>query len=106
MTLSSTPPSPWGVSNLYLNHARWVMDCSADDCEAVLLLGRQTCECRDESVCDHPAIPCGHSTVAEFPDDMKEIDRLTMLRPRRNRNWTSETLDELKAENLLQGVGI
>ena len=93
--------------NAYLNHGRWVVDCSADDCEAVLSIGRQICECRDESVCDHPSIPCGIETVAEFPDDRIEIDRLTMLRPRRrNRNWTTETVEALKAENLLQGVGI
>ena len=102
----------------WLNHGRWIVDCSADDCEAVLSTDiprfaednygtlSLRCVCRDESVCDHPAIPCGTPIVAEFPDDRGDIDMVMARRPRRNRNWTTETVDELKAENLLAGVGI
>ena len=89
-----------------LNHGRWIVDCSADDCEAVLFADRSACECRDESVCEHPAIPCGAPIVAAFPTNRADIDGVMSRRPRRNRNWTTETVTELKAENLLAGVGI
>ena len=94
--------------NAYLNHGRWIVDCSADDCRAVLFADRTVCECRDESVCDHPAIPCGAPIVAVFPDNKADIDALMRRRPRRmNRNWTpGESTADLKRENLLQGVGL
>ena len=89
-----------------LNHGRWVVDCAADDCRAVLFADRAACECRDESVCNHPSTPCAALIEATFPPRRVDIDRLLNPRRRRNRNWTSETLAELKAENLLHGVGI
>ncbi len=92
--------------NAWLNHGRWVVDCSADDCEAVLFADRAACECRDQSVCEHPAIPCGSPIVATFPADRSDIDGVMCQRPRRNRNWETETVAELKRENLLHGVGI
>ena len=90
----------------WLNHGRWVVDCSADDCEAVLFADRVACVCRDESVCEHSAIPCGAPIVATFPENRTDIDRVMGRRPKRNRNWTTETVTELKAENLLAGVGV
>ncbi len=91
----------------YLNHGRWVVDCSADDCEAVLFADRTICECRDVSVCEHSNVPCGVPLRVVFPTDRVGIDRLLGSRPRRNRNWIpSETVNELKTENLLHGVGI
>ena len=93
--------------NARLNHGRWVVDCSSDDCEAVLFADRAACECRDESVCDHSAVPCGAPIVASFPADRSDIDGLMGRRRRPNRNWeTPETVAELKRENLLHGVGI
>ena len=93
--------------NAYVNHGRWIVDCSADDCRAVVFADRSTCECRDESVCDHPSIPCGVPIEATFPDERINIDRLLNSRPHRvNRNWDLETVAELKAENLLHGVGV
>ena len=102
----------------YVNHGQWVVDCAADDCRAVLFAERPMfpedndgtltlrCLCNDVSVCDHPSIPCGVPIEATFPDDRVDIDRLMSQRLRENRNWESETVAELKAENLLQGVGI
>ena len=93
--------------NAYMNHGRWVVDCAAGDCEAVLFADRSVCECNDVSVCDHPSIPCGVPIEAVFPDDRADIDWLMSRRPRRaNRNWDTETVAELKAENLLHGVGV
>ena len=90
----------------YLNHGRWVVDCPADDCEAVLFADRDFCECSDVSVCDHSALPCGTLLDSIFPDNRADIDRLMNLRRRRNRNWTGESMSDLKAENLLHGVGV
>ncbi len=104
----------------FVNHGRWLVDCSADDCQAVLFADRPLfpednygtlslrCICNDESVCDHPSIPCGAPIVAVFPDNKGDIDVLMNRRPRReNRNWKpGETVDQLKRENLLQGVRI
>ena len=106
--------------NAYLEHGRWIVACSADDCRAVLFADRPMfpednygtlslrCICNDESVCDHPSVPCGEPIVAVFPENRTDIDRLMSQRPRRmNRNWSpEETIADLKRENLLQGVGI
>ncbi len=93
--------------NAYLNHGRWIVDCSADDCRAVLFADRMVCECRDDSVCDHPAIPCGTPIEVTFPPRRVDIDRLMSTRSQQNRNWSpGETLADLKAENLLHGVKI
>ncbi len=104
--------------NAYLNHGRWIVDCAADDCRAVLFADRPMfsednqgtltlrCPCRDVSVCDHPSIPCGVPIDALFPDIRGDIDRLLARRPRSHRNWGSETLADLKRENLLEGVGV
>ena len=91
----------------YLNHGRWVVDCPAEDCEAVLFADRTTCECRDVSVCEHSNVPCGVPLRVVFPTNRVDIDRLLGSRPRRNRNWIpSESVAALKAENLLHGVSI
>ncbi len=105
--------------NARLNHGRWVVDCSADDCEAVLSTDiprfaednsgtlSLRCVCRDVSVCAHPSVLCGVPIDATFPPRRADIDRLLNLRPRPNRNWSpGETLADLKRENLLHGVGI
>ncbi len=105
--------------NTRLNHGRWVVDCAADDCRAVLFADRamfpenndglltMRCLCNDVSVCEHASIPCGVPIEAMFPDDRADIDWLMNRRPSRaNRNWESETVTELKRENLLHGVGI
>ncbi len=93
--------------NARLNHGRWVVNCSSDDCEAVLFADRAACECRDESVCEHPAVPCGALIEATFPPRRADIDRLLNSRSRPNRNWSpGEKLADLKRENLLHGVGI
>ena len=101
--------------NAYYNHGRWVVDCSADDCRGALRVpvGRfssmvMVCNCRDESVCDHQSVPCGHVFEVELPSDRIEIERLAGLRPRRaQRNWRpGETVADMQAENLLHGVSI
>ncbi len=91
----------------WLNHGQWVVDCAADDCQAVLFTDRAACVCRDVSVCDHSTIPCGAPIEVTFPPRRTDIDRLMNPRRRRNRNWSpGETLADLKRENLLHGVDI
>ncbi len=105
--------------NAFLNHGRWIVDCAADDCRSVGFAERamfpenndglltMRCFCNDVSVCEHASIPCGVPIDPAFPDDKLVIDWLMSRRPHRaNRNWESETVAELKVENLLHGVGI
>jgi rubredoxin len=100
----------------YYNYGRWVVDCPADDCRAALRVDEHplvvaiwmTCDCQDESACDHQQIPCGHVFNAELPEEREDIEAITARRPRRaNRNWVpGETAAGLKAENLRHGVKI
>ena len=91
-----------------VNHGRWIVDCPATDCYAALRATGDTalCDCRDESVCDHPEIPHDLVFLVEWPADADEITRILDLRPTRpNRNWwPGETLEALKAENVTNGV--
>lgn len=93
-----------------VNHGRWIVDCPGDDCYASLHAGGDTgvCDCRDDNVCDHPEIPHDLVFVVNYPDDADEISRVLNLRPARlNRNWgPPETLEDLKAENVTNGVKI
>ncbi len=94
--------------NAYYNHGRWVVECPAQDCRAALLAPATVCDCRDEMVCDHPQVPCGTLSRTVMPKNAGEIQRLLDFRPKRvNRNWLpGETLEELKAENVTNGVRI
>ncbi len=105
--------------NAWVEYGRWIVDCSADDCGAVLFADRPRfpednygklslrCVCYDVAVCDHPAIPCGAPIEATFPPRRADIDRLLNSRRRPNRNWSpGETLADLKRDNLLHGVSI
>lgn len=94
----------------YVNHGRWIIDCPDDGCHAGLkaIDTGIACDCMDEVVCDHPAIPHGLAIDITYPDQQDEITRLLDLRPKRgNRNWTpGETVAELKAENVTHAVRI
>ena len=100
--------------NVYMNHGRWIVDCSADDCRSVGYAQETpggfyspVCQCNDVTICDHPQLPCGVPIEVMFPADKLMVDWLMSRRPRKaNRNWTAETVAELKRENLLHGVGI
>ncbi len=91
-----------------VNHGRWIADCPATDCYAALRVHGETavCDCRDDNVCDHPAIPHDLVVMVEWPPDADEITRILDLRPKRaNRNWyPGETLADVKAENVSNGV--
>ena len=91
-----------------VNHGRWIVDCPARDCYAALRADSDTgvCDCRDETVCDHPEIPHDLAFTVERPADADEITRILDLRPARpSRNWyPDETLADLKAENVTNGV--
>ena len=94
--------------NAYYNHGRWVVECAAPDCLAALKAPATVCDCRDEQVCDHPQIPCNTRFRTVMPVDVDTIQRLLDYRPKRvNRNWyPSETVEDLKTENVTHGVRI
>ena len=97
---------------VYVNHGRWVVECPAADCRAAIDVsdrlewGVVTCDCQDRSVCYHNADPCGHKILVGWPTNWQEIDRILGAREDPlNRNWLpGETVEDLKAENLLHGM--
>ena len=42
----------------------------------------------------------------EFPKNKSEIDDVLNRRKEENRNWTNESIDELRKENIDNGVGV
>jgi len=94
----------------YVNHGRWIADCPDDGCHAALKVVDTgiACDCMDEVVCDHPAIPHGLAIDIVYPEAQTDITRLLDLRPKReNRNWyPGETLSDIKAENVTHGVRV
>ena len=94
--------------NAWIEYGRWIVPCANPDCEAVLFADRSECECHDETVCDHPSIPCAAPIIAGYPAGRVTIERLLNNRPRRmNRFWLlGETVEDLTAQNLLHGVKI
>lgn len=80
-----------------LNHGRWVVDCPEDGCFNAELATT------DRFVCSI----CGHRGRIVWPDNRAEIERLTLVRPVRNRNWfPGETVAGLAAENAEHGVRV
>jgi len=84
----------------YVNDSRWIVTCP--DCLRANHLARE-----DELfMCNN----CGNvkinhkNRIAPFPKNRIGIERILVLRPfPENRHWTTETLDELKKENIAHG---
>ena len=97
---------------VYVNHGRWVVECPADDCRAAIDVSRPlgsgwaSCDCGDLSVCYHERIPCDHMILLDWPADLEAIVRILDAREDPcTRNWLpGETVEDLKAENLLHGM--
>ncbi len=98
---------------VYVNQGRWVVECDADNCRgAIDVSGRYIagirCDCKDRTACYHKADPCGHIIRLDWPADLEAIDRVLARRPDPStRNWLpGETVEDLKAENLLHGMRV
>ncbi len=97
----------------YVNHGRWVVECDADDCRGAIDVSESltlhvACDCADRSVCYHETNPCGHIIRLAWPVDADEIWRILYRRhDPSTRNWLpGETVEDLKAENLLHGMRV
>lgn len=80
----------------YLNHARWVADCT---CNGGMLCrrGSDVCCCLD----------CGAVYQVAWPDEADDVEQLVGRRPPENRNYDprrGEDVDTLRRENTLMGV--
>lgn len=78
----------------YVNHGRWVIDCT--NCGSGVLANAEQVTC----------LECQVGYDIDFPSDREEAERVLSYRPLMNQNWNpeTETLDDLKAENTLHGL--
>ena len=78
----------------YVNHGRWVVKCECGGAEKAWEEGLFMCQSCFNSKHQH------RLRLAMFPKNRAEIEKLLLVRPLENRNWSpSETLAFLKAEN-------
>ncbi len=100
---------------VYVNHGRWVVECPADNCRGAIDVSERiggdawvSCDCADRSVCYHGDNRCGLMLSVDWPDDPLEIWRILYRRhDPSTRNWLpGETVEDLKAENLLHGMRV
>ena len=78
----------------YVNHGRWVVKCECGGAEKAWEEGLFMCQSCWNSKHQHKL------RLAMFPKSRAEIEKLLIVRPLENRNWSpSESLSFLKAEN-------
>ncbi len=98
----------------YVNHGRWVVECDAADCRGAIDVSQHlsaagiVCDCQDRTACYHQTDPCGHIIRIDWPGFRTELWRILAVRPDPiTRNWLpGETVEDLKAENLLHGMRV
>ena len=80
--------------NAYMNHGRWVADCSCNNGILVRPANR-------EAWCSL----CHTESGIRWPDDPDAIERTLSARPPLNRNWVpGETTEKLLSENIIHGT--
>jgi hypothetical protein len=85
----------------YVNHGRWVIDCPDPKCTgAEFLFEDQKHRC---SQCDNRAVG-GELYDVDLPKNRKAIEKALEVRPVGNRNWTNESVAQLRRENKEAGV--
>ena len=93
--------TPWPAKEpirIYVNHGRWVGDCSCNS-------GIALADDHSRGYC----FGCGAIyTHIVIPPDAREIERVLEMRPGfQHQNWSpSESLDELKRENNVHGLAV
>jgi hypothetical protein len=82
-----------------VNHGRWVVECPR--CRGSVMLATPGL---DTVVCSGN---CGLEYPVAFPGEREQIERVLLLRPRENRNWSAgETIDALRSENVAHGFPV
>lgn len=95
----SSPPDSQASTQVdaYINHSRWVVECPEGCGYAVIV---------------DPAEPiflcaiCGSGWhEVSFPEQREEIESTLLVRPEAKlRNWSTETVQQLKEENITNGL--
>ncbi len=101
---------------MFMNDGRWVAVCATVDCSGAERLWpggeiRQRNDGHDYGITLGGVLHCGNcglTSQVDVPDNMAEVEAVLAQRPvSQTRNWLpGETIRDLKAENLLHGVGI
>jgi len=83
----------------FVNHSNWLVRCP--DCPEVLVA-----QVGEPFYC--PECQCvkngGFARPVLFPNNFRDIERVLLARAMpEHRNWTTETVDELRKENVEQG---
>ena len=101
---------------IFMNDGRWVADCATVDCSGAERLWpdgeiRHRDDGHDYGITLAGVLHCGNcglTTQVEFPENMEEIEAVLDQRPvPQTRNWhPGESVDDLKRENMMQGVKI
>ncbi len=85
----------------YLNHGRWVADCRGEFTpDGLPCNGAELVAPGLEMMCGS----CGAEHKVTFPRNHKAIEDVLDKRRSLNQNWTTETVDELTAENIENGI--
>lgn len=79
----------------YVNHGRWVADCTDDN-------GAELVEPGERFLCGS----CGAEADVVWPDDIPAAEAVLRVRPLSNRHWypQRETVSDLAAENTERGL--
>lgn len=93
---------------VYVNHGRWIVDCRCGGAEQVTR-GQPAVVCQAIRRSIGGDRPCVTHIDIEWPDPAVAAAAVVALldgRPTCNQNWQPhESLDELRDENRLNGVG-
>ena len=87
------------VIQAYVSDSRWVADCVTANCGGGVAVWKEN----PRGCC----LDCGTIYTISFPDDVDEAEKVLLSRPEVNRNWfphLGETVNQLKAENIANGV--
>ena len=77
----------------YVNHGRWLVKCECGGCESAYEEGWFMCRSCLNGAHGHKYRPL------VFPKQRVKIEETLLPRPLPNRNWTIETVTELRDEN-------
>lgn len=78
-----------GTAVAMVSHGRWIVTCRCGSGAVASRVWNLAC-----------CFGCGLVYIPEFPDNANDVERILLHRDRRvNQNWTTETVDELMAEN-------
>jgi hypothetical protein len=78
----------------YLNHGRWVANCSCNGAELVSEDADMLCG------------SCGTITPLVWPGESAAVEEAVRLRPTHNQNWVpGEPVADLVADNIRHGIG-